>query len=127
MHFTTVLQLTVASISLPMHHNTSVICCQYQSTNTQQYFSYLLPVSVYRCTTIHQLSVASICLQMISTRILQYFVASVSLPNHHSTSFTCFLYQFTNAQHHSTSVTCCQCNSTNPPQQISYLLPVAVY
>ena len=78
--YTRVLQLSGVSISLPMHHSTSVICCQYQSTNAPQYFSYLLAVSVNQCTTVLQLS-----------------VASIRLPMHHSISVICCQYQSTNA------------------------------
>jgi len=60
--FVSVFQLPVASITLPMNHShspiclsTSVTCCQYHSTNVpqsftylSQYFSYLLPVSLYQ-------------------------------------------------------------------------------
>ena len=76
-------KLSVASISLPIHHTTSVICCQYQSVNAPHYFSYLLPISVYQCTTVLQLSVASIC-----------------LPMKHITSVICCQYQSTNAPHY---------------------------
>ena len=78
--WSTVLQLSVASISLPMHHSISDMCCQYQSTNAPQYCSYQLPVSVYQCTTEIQLS-----------------VASISLPMHHSISVICCQYQSNNA------------------------------
>ena len=78
--FTTVLQIYFASISLPMHYNTSAICCQYLSTDALHYFIYLLPASVYRCTTLLLLS-----------------VVSISLPMHHSISVICCQYQSTDA------------------------------
>jgi hypothetical protein len=106
--FVWVLQLSVANISLPIHHNHLPICCQYQSTNAPQPSTYLLPVSVYQYTTTIYLS-----------------VANISLPIHHSHLPICCQYQSNNA--HSHLPICCQYQSTNTPQSSTYLLPVSVY
>jgi len=47
-----------------MHHSITVILCQYKPTNSPQEFKNLLTELVHKRTTVIQVSVASICLQM---------------------------------------------------------------
>ena len=125
MHCTKVLQLSVASIRLPMNHISSFTCCQYQSTDAPQYCSYLLPVSAFQFTAPQYLIfLLPVSVYQCNT-VLQLFVASISLPLHHILQFP--VASIILQMHHSTSVTCCQYQSTNSPQYFSYLLLVSVY
>ena len=132
---TKLFQLSATSISLLMHHrisvifcqyqskiqqSISVICCEYQSTNEAQYYSYQLPVSVYQCTTVFQICVASISLQMHhSTVVISCQYQSTNAPQKFSyllqvsvfqctTVFQLYVASISLTKHQSTSVICCQ-------------------
>jgi len=69
------IQLSISRISVTMHQSTSVICSQDQFTNAPEYICILLPVSVY-----------------ISSTVIEIFVASISLQIHLSNSVACCQY-----------------------------------
>jgi hypothetical protein len=167
--YTITIYLSVVSIILLMQNSLLPICCQYQSTNANRYIpiccqyhstnaqqpsTYLLPVTVYQCTTSIYLSVGSISLSMRHTHLpicYQYpttntphpsiymlpvsvcqctaaiylSVGSISLPR--PTAIHIFVASISLRMHNSHLPICCQYQSTNALPPSIYLLPVSVH